>query len=137
MAEHVSAATIDLYRVARIVGSYARHHQIEPGQLARLIGEVHRALSSLGQSAPSVPDPRRPAVPIRQSVRPEYVVCLECGFSRPNLAPASAGAARARRRRISCPLEFAIRSSSDRTGLFAAAVGNGERARARPSAYPG
>jgi predicted transcriptional regulator len=79
MAEQVSAATIDLYRVARIVGSYARHHQIEPGQLARLINEVHRALSSLGQSAPSVSQPRRPAVPIRQSVRPEYVVCLECG----------------------------------------------------------
>jgi predicted transcriptional regulator len=45
-----------------------------------LIGEVHRALSSLGQSAPSVPELRHPAVPIRQSVRPEYVVCLECGF---------------------------------------------------------
>jgi predicted transcriptional regulator len=79
MADQVSAATIDLYRVARIVGSYARHHHIEPGQLVHLIGEVHRVLSSLGQSAPSVAEPRRPAVPIRQSVRPEYVVCLECG----------------------------------------------------------
>ena len=80
MAERGSASGGVVEQVARIVGSYVRHHQIEPGQLARLIGEVHRAFSSLGQSAPSVPELRHPAVPIRQSVRPEYVVCLECGF---------------------------------------------------------
>ena len=39
--------------------------------------------------------------------------------------------------RISCQLEFAIRSFSDRTGLFAAPIGNGERARARPPACLG
>jgi predicted transcriptional regulator len=41
---------IDLDRVARIVGSYVRHHQIGSDQLAGLIGEVHRALASLGRS---------------------------------------------------------------------------------------
>jgi predicted transcriptional regulator len=80
MAEQVSVTGGVVEQVARIVGSYVRHHQIEPGQLMRLIGEVHRALRSLGQSAASVPEPRHPAVPIRQSVRREYVVCLECGF---------------------------------------------------------
>jgi predicted transcriptional regulator len=43
MAEQDSAPVLDPYRVARIVGSYVRHHQIEPGQLIRLIVEVHRA----------------------------------------------------------------------------------------------
>jgi predicted transcriptional regulator len=80
MAERGSASSGVIEQVARIIGSYVRHHQIEPGQLARLIGEVHRALGSLRQSVPSVPEPPHPAVPIRQSVRPEYVVCLECGF---------------------------------------------------------
>ena len=80
MAEQVSALAIDLYRVVHIVSSYVRHHQIAPGQLIRLIAEVHRALAGLGQAAPPAPAPRQPAVPIRQSVRPEYVVCLECGF---------------------------------------------------------
>jgi predicted transcriptional regulator len=80
MAERDSASGSVVEQVARVVDSYVRHHQIEPGQLVRLIGEVHRALSSLGQSAPAMPEPRHPAVPIRQSVRPEYVVCLECGF---------------------------------------------------------
>jgi hypothetical protein len=137
MAEQDSAR-VDLYRVARIVSSYVRHHQVEPGRLIRLIVEVHRALAGIEQAAP--PEPRRPAVPIRQSVHPEYVVCLECGRVRVSLqsvAPASAGPARARRRRISCPLEFAIRSSGDRTGLFAAPIGNGEGARSWSSACPG
>jgi predicted transcriptional regulator len=41
---------------------------------------VHQALADLRQAAPPTPVPHQPAVPIRQSVRPEYVVCLECGF---------------------------------------------------------
>ena len=70
-----------LYRVARIVGSYARHHQIGADQLAGLIGELHRALASLGRTSPSpVPEPLTPAVPIRRSVQRNYVVCLECGY---------------------------------------------------------
>ncbi|MBV8891565.1 MAG: MucR family transcriptional regulator [Acidobacteria bacterium] len=57
-----------------------RHHQLGPEQLVELIRQVHRALASLGQAALPMAEPRQPAVPIRQSVRPEYVVCLECGF---------------------------------------------------------
>ena len=45
MAERGSASDGVVEQVACIVGSYVRHHQIEPGQLMRVIGEVHRALS--------------------------------------------------------------------------------------------
>jgi predicted transcriptional regulator len=70
-----------LYRVARIVGSYVRRHQIGADQLAGLIGEVHRALASLGRtSPPSVLEPLTRAVPIWGSVLRDYVVCLECGY---------------------------------------------------------
>ena len=78
MAEQDSAS--DLYQVARIVGSYVRHHQITPDELIGLIVEVHRALASLGRGPPSVQELPQPAVPIRRSVEPDYVVCLECGF---------------------------------------------------------
>ena len=54
---------IDLDRVARIVGSYVRHHQIGSDQL---IGEVHRALAILGRST-QVEEPLMPAVAIRRS----------------------------------------------------------------------
>ena len=73
------AYAANLYRVARIVSSYVHHHQVEPGQLTRLIVEVHRALSGLVHGAAPVPMPQ-PAVPIRRSVQQDYVVCLECGF---------------------------------------------------------
>jgi len=45
----------------------------------RLIADVHRALAGVGQPEP-VQEKRRPAVSIRYSVRPEFVICLECGF---------------------------------------------------------
>jgi predicted transcriptional regulator len=80
MADEASAPEGDLNQVARIVSSYVQHHQLGPEQLIELIRQVHRALASLGQAAMPMTEPRQPAVPIRQSVRPEYVVCLECGF---------------------------------------------------------
>jgi predicted transcriptional regulator len=64
---------------ARIIGGYLRHHQVAPGELPTLISSVHRALGGLG-AAPTLPEARGPAVPVRQSVRRDYVVCLECGF---------------------------------------------------------
>ena len=70
---------VDPNQVARIVGSYLRHHQVEPDQLAGLIVEVHRALAGLGR-APPVQEPAQPAVPIRRSVQQDFVVCLECGL---------------------------------------------------------
>ena len=80
MADEASAPEGDLHQIARIVSSYVRHHQLGPEELVELIKQVHRALASLGQDALPMVEPRQPAVPIRQSVRPEYVVCLECGF---------------------------------------------------------
>jgi predicted transcriptional regulator len=95
MAEQVSASGGIVEHVARIVVNYVRHHQIEPGQLVRLIGEVHRALSSLGQSAPSVPEPRHPAVCRSGNRCTPSMWCASSAVSLQNIAPASAGAARA------------------------------------------
>ena len=70
---------VDTDRVAEIVSSYVRHHQIAADQLAGLIVEVHRALAGLGRATPAKEAPE-PAVPIRRSVQQDYIVCLECGF---------------------------------------------------------
>ena len=80
MAEHDSASRVNPFQVVRIVGSYVQHHQITPDQLAEVIGVVQRALGRLGNDALPVQEPPKPAVPIRRSVEPDYVVCLECGF---------------------------------------------------------
>ena len=68
---------------AEIVRSYVAKNHITVDQIGGVIATVHQTLSGLGtnMSAPA-PETERltPAVPIRRSVQPEYVVCLECGF---------------------------------------------------------
>jgi len=62
----------------KIVGSYLRHHTVGASQLPDLITSVHRALSEVRQ--PNPPEELlTPAVSVRQSVRHDYVVCLDCG----------------------------------------------------------
>jgi predicted transcriptional regulator len=64
---------------AKIVGSYLRHNTVGASQVRELIAIVHRSLGELGQQAP-VEEALTPAVSIRQSVRHDYVVCLDCGY---------------------------------------------------------
>jgi predicted transcriptional regulator len=64
---------------AKIVGSYLRHHKVGASQLPDLIAIVHRSLGGLGQQ-PLAEEALTPAVSVRQSVRPDYVVCLDCGY---------------------------------------------------------
>jgi predicted transcriptional regulator len=70
---------IDPLLTAEIVGSYLRHHKLTPDQLPNLIASVHRTLGEVGQ--PSPPENLlTPAVSVRQSVRSEFVTCLDCGY---------------------------------------------------------
>ena len=63
--------------VAEIVSSYLKKNQVAPSDLPALISSVYGALQALG--APE-PEPPKPAVPVRQSITRDYVVCLECGW---------------------------------------------------------
>jgi MucR family transcriptional regulator, transcriptional regulator of exopolysaccharide biosynthesis len=67
-----------LILTTRIVGRYLSHHKVAAGELPDLIAFVHRSVSDLGRPA-AQPQARVPAVPIRQSVRRDSVICLECG----------------------------------------------------------
>ena len=70
---------VDPHLTARIVESYVRYHTVGTGQVSELITSIHAALAQLGR--PSLPDEVLiPAVSIRQSVRQDYVVCLDCGY---------------------------------------------------------
>jgi predicted transcriptional regulator len=64
---------------AKLVGSYLRHHKVGASQLPDLIATVHQSLGELGQQPPAE-EALTPAVSVRQSVRPNYVVCLDCGY---------------------------------------------------------
>jgi predicted transcriptional regulator len=62
--------------VAEIVSNYRAKNQVAASDLPALITTVYQSLQSLGRT----PEPLTPAVPIRQSVSRDYVVCLECGW---------------------------------------------------------
>jgi predicted transcriptional regulator len=66
-------------RWRRLSVSYVAENSVGVDQVAELISTVHRTLSGLGESTPAAVA-LEPAVPIRRSVQPDYVVCLECGF---------------------------------------------------------
>ena len=69
----------NLHLTAKIVGSYLRHHTVGATELPGLITSVHRALTEVGRPIP--PEvPLTPAVSVRQSVRQDSVVCLNCGY---------------------------------------------------------
>ena len=64
---------------AKIVGSYLRHNKVAASQVPELIAIVHRSLGELGQQPPAE-ETLTPAVSVRQSVRQDYVICLDCGY---------------------------------------------------------
>ena len=65
---------------ADIVAAYVSYNSVPPGGLPALIQSVHMALTSLG-AVEAVPEPVAlvPAVSIRRSITPEYLVCLDDG----------------------------------------------------------
>ena len=63
---------------AKIVAAHVTHNPVATEGLPSLIQDVYRALATVGREAPT-PDKPQPAVPIRKSVFPDYIVCLEDG----------------------------------------------------------
>jgi predicted transcriptional regulator len=63
-----------------IVASHVAHNRVAVAELPDLISKVHAALASLG-GAPEVSAPTelKPAVSVRSSIKPDYIVCLEDG----------------------------------------------------------
>lgn len=65
---------------ASIVSAYVARNNVPTGDLARVIASTHAALAGLGgPPAPVVAEPLVPAVPIRKSVTPDAIICLEDG----------------------------------------------------------
>ncbi len=64
---------------SRIVAAYVSHNALSATDLVTLISSTHSALNGLGQPAPEPVLPLTPAVPIRKSVMPDYIISLEDG----------------------------------------------------------
>ncbi|WGD30363.1 MucR family transcriptional regulator [Ancylobacter sp. WKF20] len=65
---------------ADIVSAYVSNNTVPANDLANLLSEVHSALQRVTKVDAEPPaEPLRPAVPIKKSIAPEYLVCLEDG----------------------------------------------------------
>jgi predicted transcriptional regulator len=73
------AATDILGLTANIVSAHISKNQVHTDVLQLLIQSVYRSLSTVGEAQVAPPTPQTPAVPIKKSVFPDYIVCLEDG----------------------------------------------------------
>lgn len=62
-----------------IVAAHVSNNDVAVADLPGLITNVYSALAGLGEAAPVIENKPEPAVSIRASVKPDYIVCLEDG----------------------------------------------------------
>lgn len=65
---------------ADIVSAHVSNNTVALSDVASLVQQVHQALAGLGQApAEAEPQKKEPVVSVRASVKPDYIVCMECG----------------------------------------------------------
>ncbi|PLX39040.1 MAG: MucR family transcriptional regulator [Hyphomicrobiales bacterium] len=76
--EAIGANLIDL--TADIISAYVSNNTVAASEVPGMISEVYSALQKTrdGMAEPE-PEPLRPAVAIKKSVTPDYIICLEDG----------------------------------------------------------
>ena len=62
-----------------IVSAYLSNNTVAAGEIPAVIEEVFKTLANVNTDKSSVADRPQPAVPIKRSVTPDYIVCLEDG----------------------------------------------------------
>jgi predicted transcriptional regulator len=77
MAEQTASADV-LELTAQIVSAHVSNNAIGAESLPNLIQEVYRTLAGVGKE-PVLPDKQQPAVPVKKSVYPDHIICLEDG----------------------------------------------------------
>ena len=64
---------------ADIVAAHVSNNSVAISDIPLVIRSVHEALAGLAAKAEPEPEPQQPAVSVRASVKPDYIVCLEDG----------------------------------------------------------
>jgi predicted transcriptional regulator len=64
---------------ADIVSAHVSNNDVAVNDVPGLIQNVHGALTQLGAAKPEPEAKQEPAVSVRSSIKPDYIVCLEDG----------------------------------------------------------
>jgi predicted transcriptional regulator len=63
-----------------IVAAHVSNNTVAVGDLAQLINQVYQSLANIGSAPTPAPAARpQPAVSVKKSIQPDYLVCLEDG----------------------------------------------------------
>jgi predicted transcriptional regulator len=74
-----SSSFIEL--TANIVSAYVSNNPVPTADIPALIGQIHSALQRIsGGQAAAPAEPQKPAVPVKRSINPDHIVCLEDGL---------------------------------------------------------
>ncbi|HMB76755.1 MAG TPA: MucR family transcriptional regulator [Kiloniellaceae bacterium] len=64
---------------ANIVSAHVSNNTVADGELPNIIREVYDSLANVGAGVEAEPERPTPAVPIKKSITPDHIVCLEDG----------------------------------------------------------
>ncbi len=77
MPDHENANAL-MELTTEIVAAHVGNNTVAVSDIPQLIQDVYKTLSSLDEPETKVERPR-PAVPVKKSVHPDYLICLEDG----------------------------------------------------------
>jgi len=78
MSDAAGKSYIDL--TANIVSAYLSNNPTPASEIPNLISQVHSALLRVSSGRTETPhEPAKPAVSVKKSIAPDYLVCLEDG----------------------------------------------------------
>lgn len=79
MADNEASEDTLLTLTADIVAAHVSNNSVAVNDLPNLIQNVHQALTGISAARQAVEAKLEPKVSIRSSIKPDFVVCLECG----------------------------------------------------------
>jgi predicted transcriptional regulator len=79
MSDNMAASNF-IELTAEIVSAYVSNNPVPAADMPALISQVHTALIRISAGhSDSQPEPLKPAVSVKKSITPDYIVCLEDG----------------------------------------------------------
>jgi predicted transcriptional regulator len=78
MADNTSSSDL-LALTTEIVAAHVSNNTVAVGDLPQLIHQVYQSLAGIGKVVPPAAERPQPAVSVKRSVHPDYIICLEDG----------------------------------------------------------
>jgi predicted transcriptional regulator len=80
MADDIPKRGSDLLEMtAKVVSNHLANNAVEAKDIPGLIREVYKTLAALDGNAGAGANGLKPAVPVSESIKPDFIVCLEDG----------------------------------------------------------